>query len=286
MRGLFDIVATIASGQHGRVSRERLRAAGIDAKRIDRWIADGRLRRVHHGIYAVGHTARSDHAELIAAVLACGEGAVASHHSAAHLLGLTRTRPREPHVTVPTTAGRARPGIVIHRVKQLHWLDAMTWQDIRTTTPARLLLDLAPRLNSPDLTRLCHQAWIHHSTTPRQVEACIARNPRKPAIAELRQAHGADVTLSELEDGFLALLKRHDLPQPRTNIDRHGDKVDCHWPTHNLTIELVSYRYHATRHAFETDIARRRRSHHTAYSWGDIHERGTHTAAELARALA
>ena len=77
-------------------------------------------------------------------------------------------------------------------------------------------------------------------TTPGHVEACIARNPGKPGAAKLRRALGCDVTLSALEDAFLALLAGHGLPLPRTNIDRRGDKVDCHWPEHDLTVELHS----------------------------------------------
>ena len=103
---------------------------------------------------------------------------------------------------------------------------------------------------------------------------------------ELRRAMGADITLSMLEDGFLALLDADGLPRPRTNIDRRGDKVDCHWPQLDLTVELVTYRFHATRRAFETDVARRRRSSHLAYTYGDVFERGPTTAAELAVRLA
>ena len=62
--------------------------------------------------------------------------------------------------------------------------------------------------------------------------------------------------------------------------------VDCHWPDHELTVELHSYTYHATRHAFERDIARRRRSSHVPFSWGDVFDRGPQTAAEIAARLA
>jgi hypothetical protein len=147
------------------------------------------------------------------------------------------------------------------------------------------LLDLAPTTRLKELTRLCHEAWVRHDCGPDRIEACIARNPRKPGVAKLRRALGSDVTLSALEDGFLALLERNGLPTPRTNIDRDGDKVDCHWPHHDLTVELLSYRYHATRHAFEVDIARRRRSDHVAYTYGDIFERSHQTAAELSARL-
>ena len=221
----------------------------------------------------------------MAAVLACGDGAVLSHRAAAHLLRLLRGSPPRPEVTVPSMAGRSRKGIVVHRVPALPVQDTVPVYGIRTTTAPRTLLDLAPRLPPESLARACHEAWVHHEMTPAMVEACIARNPTKKGIAKLRRALGSDVTLSELEEGFLRLLRAHGLPLPRTNIDRHGDKVDCYWPQHNLTIELLSYRYHDTRHAFEQDVARRRRSNHIAYTYGDVFERAARTAAEVAALL-
>lgn len=149
----------------------------------------------------------------------------------------------------------------------------------------RTLLDLAPALDPAELTRACHEAWVNHRTTPRHVEACIARNPGKKGIAKLRAALGSDATLSTLEDGFLDLLRDHRLPAPRTNIDRGGDKVDCHWPQLGLIVELLSYRFHASRHAFETDVARRRRSSHLAFTWGDVFERPGQMVAELTAAM-
>jgi hypothetical protein len=286
MRSLFDTAARIAARQEGRVTRAQLLDAGIDTHRIRRWVADGRLYRVHLGVYAVGRPAPSMRGDYMAAVLACGLGAVLSHWAAAMLLGLVKFRGvPAPEVTVPTTAGRTRPGIRIHRVAKLHPLDTMRVGRIRTTSVARTLLDLAPSLSPAQLTRACHEAWIRHETTPAQVIACIERNPRKPGARRLRLALGADVTLSELEDGFLALLREHELPLPRTNIDRAGDKVDCHWPHVGLTVELMSYRFHASRRAFEADIARRRRSNHLAFSYGDVFERGDATVHELAPLL-
>ena len=286
MREQFDRTAWIAWGQHGRVSWDQLIDAGIDRGRIARWVADGRLRPVHRGVYAVGHEAPSVMANYMAAVLACGEGAVLSHRAAAYVLRLTRLK-APPEVTVPTTAGRRRKGIVIHRVNALHYLDTADLEDgnLRITTAPRTLLDCAPSSKPADLARLCHEAWIHHGVTPELVDPCIARNPTKKGVAKLRAAMGSDVTLSVLEDGFLALLRAHRLPPPRTNIDHQGDKVDCHWPDPALTVELLSYRFHGSRQAFEADVARRRRSNHIAFTYGDVFERGEATAAELATLL-
>lgn len=285
MSALFDNAARRAARQHGRISWEQLVAIDIDRRRIQRWVADGRLRRVHHGVYALGHTAPSMHADYVAAVLTGGGGAVLSHQAAAHLLGLLGGAPPPPEITVASLAGRRRPGIVVHRVKVLHPLDTATFESIPVTIVPRALLDIAPRLELARLTRACHEAWIHHRTTPHHVESCIARNPHKPGAKRLLAALGGDVTLSALEDGFLRLLRQHGLPMPRTNVDRAGDKVDCHWPQIGLTIELHSYRFHATRAAFEADLARRRRSRHLAFSYGDVFERGAQTVAEVVSAM-
>jgi hypothetical protein len=134
--------------------------------------------------------------------------------------------------------------------------------------------------------RACHTAWVKHRVGPPQLNACIARNPRKPGGAKLRRAHGADVTLSDLEDEFVALLRSRGLPRPRTNIDHRGDKVDCHWEAEGLTVELVSFRFHATRQGFERDVARRRRSSNVMYSYGDIVERPAATIDDLRPRLA
>jgi hypothetical protein len=285
MRSRAATVARIAASQRGRITTTQLLKAGIDRHRIKRWVADGRLRREHVGVYTLGHPDPSAQGTYVSAVLAAGSGARVSHRANAHLLGIIRGTAPPPEVTVPPTAHRKRPGIVIHRVRSLHPLDTATLDGIPITTAPRVLLDLAPTTQPTELARACHEAWVRHRVTPAYVEACIARNPGKPGAAKLRRALGTDVVLSVLEKGFLALLASHGLPRPRTNIDRRGDKVDCYWAQRDLTIEFVSYRFHATRDGFETDVARRRRSNHLAYSYGDVFVRADATAAELAALL-
>jgi hypothetical protein len=190
--------------------------------------------------------ADSTEGDYMAAVLAGGGGARLSHAPSSHLLRLEKGPAPPPEVTVPTLSHRRRPGIVIHRVRVLPVQDVSEYRGIPIT----------------------------------------ARNPHKPGAAKLRRALLADVTLSDLERGFVKLLKAHRLPLPRTSIDHHGDKVDCHWPDLDLTIELVSFRFHATRRAWEDDVARRRRSTHLAYSYGDVFERASATIADLTPRLA
>jgi predicted transcriptional regulator of viral defense system len=285
MGGLFDKTAWRAGRQHGRIARRQLLAIGVEPWRIEAWLADGRLRRVHRGVYAVGHEAPTVLGDYMAAVLACGDGTRLSHRAAAHLLRLLKGAAPPPEVTVPTLAGRARPGIVVHRVKALHVDDTSDFEGIPITTVPRILLDLAPSLSPEQLTRACHEAWVRHDTEPGWIEACIDRNPAKKGAAKLRAALGTDATLSKLEDAFVELLRSHGLAAPRTNVDYAGDKVDCHWPALGLTVELVSFRFHASRRGFEADVARRRRSGHLAFSYGDVIERGERTIAELVAAM-
>ena len=48
---------------------------------------------------------------------------------------------------------------------------------------------------------------------------------------------------------------------PVTNRPAGSKRVDCRWPDHNLTVELDSYRYHRSRHAWENDRDREREAY-------------------------
>ena len=81
------------------------------------------------------------------------------------------------------------------------------------------------------------------------------------------------VTQSALERRFLALLVKHDLPLPdETNKPAGTFRVDCRWKEPPLTVELDSYCFHNSRHAWERD----RRREREARARGDDFRRYTH----------
>ena len=97
------------------------------------------------------------------------------------------------------------------------------------------------------------------------------------------------VTLSKLERRFLELLREAGLVFRETNRPAGGRRVDCRWPEQRLTVELDSYRYHHSRHAWEQDRrrereARARGDEFRRYTYGDVFERPRLMLSEL-RAL-
>jgi predicted transcriptional regulator of viral defense system len=199
-------LARMASRAHGVVTRAELLGAGISAKEVRQRLGTGTLIAVFRGVYRVGHTAPSVEARYLAAVLACGEGAVLSGRAAAHLWGLLKGPAPPLEVTAPTE--RRVKGVKTRRARRAK-RETTTWRGIPVTTPARTLVDLAAVVDAADLARACHEAGVRHRTTPKQVEAVLARRPNAPGAGRLRAVLRGEVhvTLSKLESRFLDCLR-------------------------------------------------------------------------------
>src|SRR5918995_5573892 len=104
-------IARLAERQHGVVDVCQLTALGLGRAAVARRAAEGRLHRVHRGVYAVGHGRLSREARWMAAVLAYGPRAVLSHRSAAGLHGIRTDNRRKTDVPLPSPSARARSGI-------------------------------------------------------------------------------------------------------------------------------------------------------------------------------
>ena len=196
----------MAGRAHGVVTRVELLTAGLTPEQIRQRTTRGALRVVHRGVYRVGHTAPSVEARYLAAVLACGEGAVLSGRAAAHLWGLLKGPAPPLEVTAPTE--RRVKGVKTRRARRSK-RETTTWRGIPVTTPARTLVDLAAVVDAADLARACHEAGVRHRTTPKQVEAVLARRPNVPGAGLLRAVLRGEVhvTLSKLESRFLDCLR-------------------------------------------------------------------------------
>ena len=289
-RTVERILGELASASHGVVTRAQALAAGLTADEIQHRLACGGLVRVHRGVYRVGHRAPSLEATYLAAVRACGDGDALSGQAAAHLYGLVKGLPPQPEVTTRTE--RQVRGIKTRRSRTLEPRDTTTWRGIPIMTVPYVLVDLAGRLSEEDLARACHEAGVRYRITPAHVEAVLARRPKATGASTLRRVLRGDVnvTLSRLERAFLQRLRDAGLPLPRTNRREGSYRVDCRWVRYRLTVELDSYRYHGSRHAWERDHrrardARARGDEFRRYTYGDVVEDPGQMLAELRELL-
>lgn len=253
-------VAALAARQHGVVSRAQLASIGVRSGSISWWIETGRLHRVRRGVFAVGHAALRREGTWMAAVLACGDGAVLSHRDAAALWELRPTARPRVDVTVPRSRA-AVAGVDLHRSRRLDTVDVTRRERIPVTTVARTVVDLADVLGERGLESVLERAEALRALDVRAVEDARARAPGRRGHARLERAlsRPPELTRSELERRFLKLCADHGLPAPGVNRRIAGLEVDFLWRDRALAAETDGWAHHRTRSAFERDRERDQR---------------------------
>lgn len=285
-------IAALAARQRGVVSHEQLLALGMSRSAISRWLKQGRLHALHRGVYLLGHPVPPPLALEQAALLACEDGSVLSHRTAAVLWGFLPAAGGTVHVTTRRHRGRP-PSVTVHTTVRLERRDTTRRYGLAITTPARTLLDLAERPN--ELERALEQAFADTRVTERGLRDVIERHPGRrgartlTALCDYRGDTG--FTRSKAEDAMRHLIRRACLPQPRTNARLHGYEVDFYWPGHRLVVEVDSWKHHSDRRAFERD----RRKHADLQAkgcdvmpvtWRQLTQEPEATIARIAAALA
>lgn len=215
-------LAALANRQLGVVARRQLLDLGIGERTIERWLAVGRLHRIDHGGYAVGHTNTSQRGRWLAAVLAVHDEAVLSHVSAAAHWGLMGAR-GPVDVTSPSgNQGRRRwPGIRLHRCR---FHAAGEWTErggIPVTSVARTLFDLAEAVSFEHVGKAWEEADRLKLLRLREVEVICehgyGRRALRPTRRLLAEARAAETVRSPLEERFLGFCRARRVSAPATN---------------------------------------------------------------------
>jgi very-short-patch-repair endonuclease len=133
--------------------------------------------------------------------------------------------------------------------------DITRHQGVAVTTPARTLLDSAPRLSDKALTRTVNDAFLSRYLHDAALAEIVDRHPRHHGARRLRRfvAPSTGPTRSQLEDEFLNFCQRYQLPQPEMNVLVAGYLVDALFRAEGLIVELDGYEFHSGHASFERD---------------------------------
>ena len=237
MREWSAKVRGLADRQAGRVAWWQLVALGVDAKTIGRVTGDGYLHRVLPRVYAVGHRAPSVEADLWAAVLYAGPGAMLSHATALWWRGLIDKQPRPLQVTTP----RRCSSLAGMKVYGRRTCERTLHKGLPSTTVEQALLDYAAvaplervrhALAVADYRKLLNSSALRSSLGKGRrgsVRLAAALERHEPKLAHTR---------SPLERLFLPLCERAGVPMPDVNVWIAGVMVDALWREQRLVVEL------------------------------------------------
>lgn len=246
-----------ANRQWGLLRHEDLGREGLGRGAIAARIATRRLNRVHHRVYAFGHTVLRDEGRWLAALWACDD-TVLSHWDAAAYHGWRVVPPAgDDSVHLSTTgAKRSRPGITVHRVLALGRLDVFRAGLFTVTTIPRTLVDLADVMTWAEFRALADAQPRLNFPAIRAAHLRAGRRPGRGRVQRLIEADDAH-TKSEFERRFLKFLDRHGIGRPDgLNVKVAGHKADCHYIDERLVVELDGRAFHRRRAQMRADRQR------------------------------
>ncbi len=255
-------IRCLSLGQQGQITRAQLLALGLGAEAIRHRVGSGRLVPRYRGVYAAGIAPPTKEGRWMAAVLACGEGAVLSHLSAAALWKLRAVDPDVIDVSLPSRSGQSsRHGIRVHRPRKLRPDDVTCRRHIPVTSVPRTLIDLAVVVGARSRERLLDEAEYLGLIDRDELEAALERNRTRAGAARLaatlrHHEPGTTRTRSPLEEAFFLLVTRAGLPQPEVNARLGPWTVDFLWREQRLAVETDGGRSHDRARQRERDSAR------------------------------
>ena len=251
-----------AAEAHGVLSVEELRACGLSGQAIGRLVARGWLHRVHVGVYAVGHPALTPEGRWLAAVKACGPGALLSHSAALMLYGLLPLDDRRPEVTLPPGGNRRVQGVRVRRTRSLPREDTWRHKGIPVTSVERALMDVAATWSDDAVRKAMATAQSKYLTNLRRLAAALDRSTPRPGRARYARvlATGPAPTRSDLEIRVLDLVLAGGFEHPDVNkpLRIAGRRIipDLRWPQQRLVVEADSAQWHDNPQARALDAER------------------------------
>jgi len=203
------------AAHHGVISRQDARSLGLTEEQVKWSLRCGRWERLHRGVYHRSGEAAGPEARLLAACMAAGRGAVASHTSAAWLWQLIGQAPTVPTVTVARDRSDRLAGVERHRRSDIDRSRVLVRHGIPVTDPLRTLADLGEVVDVPALDDAIDRALSRKLITVQGLDDEVRRLTRRGrrGVPQLRSAlerrgFGAAPHPSVLESRTMRLLQR------------------------------------------------------------------------------
>lgn len=238
-------VEALAGAQFGILTRAQCLGLGMTPDAIRWLLRSGRWRRVHHGVYAEHVGSLDWHARVSAALLSCGDGAVASHRTAARLHGLLDHDPHDIEVLIPANRRIIRPGpiAVATCVEVASRTASSSWPS--RTTVEHTVLDMAECGSADDAISWVSKACQRRRTTTDRLSEALGQRTRHRWRELLVDALGdvADGVESVLEYRYVRRVERpHGLPRARrqriTVIGGRRRRTDNEYEPFGVVVEL------------------------------------------------
>jgi very-short-patch-repair endonuclease len=257
----------IAAQQYALITLQQARAAGLTDDQVYRRCRHGRWSIVRHEVYAVTGAPATWLQAALAAVLAAGPGAVASHATAGRVWRLPFVDGDSLEITTARPFQRRLPGVRAHRTTSFLAVEHTRHLRIPVTSVARTLVDLSGTLAVAQLGKGTDVALRRGLLRLADLKACAAglrpapgrKLARIHAVLRKRLA-GYDPSESELELRFARALVAGGLQEPvrqhRIRVGGRTFRIDLAYPQCKLAIELDGWDYHRSRTAFDADRAR------------------------------
>jgi very-short-patch-repair endonuclease len=257
----------LAQAQYGLVELGQIRDRGVTRKEVRARVDRASLRRVDAGVYATFGSPPTWEQKVLAACLAAGSSALASHRTAAAIWGLIEL-PQPVDIVVPYAKCPTPAGATLHRSTDLREIDAARHNGIPVTNPIRTAGDLGAV--APGLVTGAIEVGLYKNLF------CLAglwrliddlAKPGRRGLGVLRcaleeRALGNEPTKSPLESMLAAIAVEAGLRfeyQHRVEVEGHRYVLDFAFPPQLVAVEVDGLEAHATGRALNRDLERQNR---------------------------
>lgn len=265
MASLDDEALQKGRKQRHLVTRPQLIENGAHTDSIRRRVRTDKWIRVQAGVYQTDHRPQVWTDRLMAAVLAAGPDAFASHRAAHILWQLDGISSAPVEITVPHDHGPVPVGTIVHRTRRS--IEGTALDDVPVTSVERTLLDCASVLPPLIVAKAVESALRKRLTSVEALYRFLRELGGRGVKGTRRLRWVLDDRVSDTPTGSgseteaLLHLRREGIAEPALQnrfIARDGSPIvpDFYWPQLNKAIEIDGVDAHDSADRLDHDLRR------------------------------